>query len=150
MNKSIISILCLCFVAYSGEIPNRTLHPGIPDTINYQDILNTENGLKSLKISDSMLKALSSVASTRRSIDCNKNLEIIEKQFHENLTIGVMNCPKIIKGTLLAQKYNITKLEYEISILKKDKAETIDQKRKQFELAKSAFLEYWNKLILTD
>ncbi len=150
MIKYICYLLVISALAYSDEIPKKILYPTDSDSVNYQDVLCLKNGLSALEISDSMLKALASVALTRTQFDCNKELIKVENQFNEGLTISVMNAPKTIKGTLLAQDFQITKLEYEMAKMKKETADEINKKKKKYEIAKALFGEYWKNLGYAD
>lgn len=80
----------------------------------------------------------------------NEKLIEIEKKYAESLTIGVMNFPKIVKGTLIAQNYEIEKLKLENAKLRNLKKDEIIKIEEKYNKEKKELLEYWNKLRLSD
>jgi len=146
-------IMAVTFPVHA-ELDLKPVHPDENAEYTYNQRFSTENALQRLKQIESALQSFTQLTDISRNLISKDKLKKIGNTEGDIQTLGFMNWPGAIKGTILKQDYLISKLRYDLAQKKlklgEINSEEVLAAQKEYEKAEREFQAYWNSFGVGD
>lgn len=153
------TLLVICFImAISfpahAELDLKPVHPDESAEETFNQRLSIENALRSLGGIESALKSFAELTQAARGKFSKEKLKAIGNTDADVQTLGFMNWPGTIKGTILKQEYMLKKLNYELAQKKlklgEINKEELSAAHKEYKKAEENFQAFWDSFGIGD
>jgi len=145
--------LAMSFPVYA-ELDLKPVNPDEDAEYTYNQRFSKENALQRLEQIESALQSFTQLTDVSRKLISKEELKKIGNTSGEIQSLGFMNWPGAIKGTILKQDYLIAKLRYDLAqkrlkLGEINKGEVLAA-QKEYEKAERVFQTYWNSFGVGD